>query len=455
MFRERNTTKKRHVASPYSIGNTTLDARHQDMLARYRERQDNLASLKRDLETSEQQMAALERKIQQFKAEQAHLHEVPGSEYEQAWSEFIATRERSHHLRKEVKTLEDHLDEIEYFEKTSDILFEYYCLLTEQGDSPFQVKNIPPPQPIKKSKKGGPPPGKDILQQLMLVKTATAASTSPSPAVEPPPSAAAAAAATGALGPAVAVEEVRKDKTVLVEEYLARIDPQQLRKGHTVDTTVVQQLCSYCKTEYTMNYYEGIMYCTSCGQQEVLLVEQNRPAQKQQNKETSHFSYKRINHFNEWLSQLQGKESTEIPEEIFDSILNEIRKERITDPSKITYAKMREILKRLKINKYYEHIPYIMNRIHGVPTPHFSPELEEKLRLMFKEIQSPFLRHCPSTRRNFLSYSYVLFKLCQLLGQTQYLKYFPLLKSREKLAAQDSIWKDICKDLGWSYVPSV
>ena len=31
------------------------------------------------------------------------------------------------------------------------------------------------------------------------------------------------------------------------------------------------------------------------------------------------------------------------------------------------------------------------------------------------------------------------------------LQYFPLLKSRDKLKEQDSIWKYICKDLEWQY----
>ena len=34
---------------------------------------------------------------------------------------------------------------------------------------------------------------------------------------------------------------------------------------------------------------------------------------------------------------------------------------------------------------------------------------------MFKEIQIPFLNNRPEGRKNFLSYSYVLHKFCQLL----------------------------------------
>jgi len=135
-------------------------------------------------------------------------------------------------------------------------------------------------------------------------------------------------------------------------------------------------------------------------------------------------------------------------------ILAEIKKERI-DPMKLTYNKMREILKKIKINKYYEHIPYIINRITGLPTPHFPPELEMKLRSMFNETQAPFLKHCPPERSNYLSYSFVLYKFFQLLGKHEFLKYFPLLKSREKLHNQDLIWAKVCTELGWPFYPSL
>ena len=215
------------------------------------------------------------------------------------------------------------------------------------------------------------------------------------------------------------------------------------------------EICKICETNLTCLQHEAILVCTNCGYQELLLVEQNRPILKQNAKDTSHFSYKRINHFREWCNQVQGKESTDIPDEIFEKILGEIKKEKITDTKKITYTKMREILKRLRINKYYEHINYILNRINGIPTPQFSAELEEKLCIMFRDIQAPFLKHCPKDRKNFLSYSYVLYKFFQILGLNEYLKYFPLLKSREKLYLQDQIWKNICIELDYPIIPSL
>ena len=214
-------------------------------------------------------------------------------------------------------------------------------------------------------------------------------------------------------------------------------------------------MCKVCNNQMICLQQDAIMICNLCGYQELLLVEQNRPILKQNTKDTSHFCYKRINHFREWCNQVQGKESTDIPDEIFERILSEIKKEKILDLKKITYAKMRDILKRLRINKYYEHINYIINRINGIPTPQFSPELEDKLCNMFKSIQAPFLKHCPKDRKNFLSYSYVLYKFFQILGLHEYLKYFPLLKSREKLYIQDQIWKKICIELNYEIIPSL
>ena len=82
-------------------------------------------------------------------------------------------------------------------------------------------------------------------------------------------------------------------------------------------------------------------------------------------------------------------------------------------------------------------------------------ELEDKLRLMFHAIQAPFEKHKPENRKNFLSYSFCLYKLCELLGHDEYLPCFPLLKSKEKLYVQDQIWFKICDELRWQAIKTV
>ena len=112
-------------------------------------------------------------------------------------------------------------------------------------------------------------------------------------------------------------------------------------------------------------------------------------------------------------------------------------------------------MRKIKRNDYYEHIPYIINQLNGLPAPVIAPEIEEIIRNMFKSIQIPFVKYCPNNRKNFLSYNYVVYKFFELLELDEYLNCFQLLKSRTKLHQQDVIWKNICKELNWQFIPSL
>ena len=116
--------------------------------------------------------------------------------------------------------------------------------------------------------------------------------------------------------------------------------------------------------------------------------------------------------------------------------------------------KTKEILKKLGYNKYYEHIPFIKDKL-GIKPPNMSPDLEDKLCNLFMEIQQPYSKHCPRDRVNFLNYYYVLYKMCELLNETSFLPYFPMLKDREKRIEQDEIWKKICQELDWQFIPTI
>ena len=139
---------------------------------------------------------------------------------------------------------------------------------------------------------------------------------------------------------------------------------------------------------------------------------------------------------------------------MFDAILFELKKERIANMATLKRSTLREILKKIKFNKY-EHIPHIMNRLNGQNAPVMKREDEEKLRFMFKEIQPSFQKHRPEERSNFLSYSFILYKFCELLELDEFLICFPLLKNRDKLYMQDKIWQKICADMGWEFIRTI
>ena len=245
------------------------------------------------------------------------------------------------------------------------------------------------------------------------------------------------------------------NKADLFNSYMNIVDPESIKNFKNESSGIESNICNKCKSEMTIYSDEGICICKRCGKAELVVIDSERPNYKDPPMEIGYFAYKRINHFNEWLAQFQAKESTDIPQDVLNQILNEIKKERISNMALIDNKKMREFLKRLKLNKYYEHIPHIINRLNGRPPMVMSRDLEETLRTMFKEIQAPFLKHCPKERKNFLSYSYVLHKFVQLLGLDEFIPCFSLLKSREKLHNQDLIWQKICMDLNWQFIKSI
>jgi hypothetical protein len=237
----------------------------------------------------------------------------------------------------------------------------------------------------------------------------------------------------------------------IVQKYLSNIDDSFLDINSFVRQTDICNICT--KGELIPLEDEGILVCNMCSRTIAYLIENEKPSYKEPPKEVCFYAYKRINHFKEILAQFQGKETTQIPANVIDNIKLQIKKERI-EISQITNIKTKEILKKLGYNKYYEHIPFIKDKL-GIKPPIMSPELEETLCNLFIELQSPYSKFCPDDRVNFLNYYYTAYKLCELLGEEQYLEHFPMLKDPEKRMEQDEIWKKICIDLDWEFIPTI
>lgn len=421
MFKEK-TSKKRLAVTNNAKDNSTLDVMHNKMIKSFAVKSKENTMYNNSLEKLINSQEIIKMRITAISQDSLYA-----DEYNNLWSSNIKLSEEIMNIKNKIKCNDNEYNELEYYKTTSDILFNYYDLLEKQ--SKIVNNNIPSKTANKTIL--------DALNNIDGKNTMCVPNIQDSPPTTKPYD------TCMIIGNSL-------DKSDLVDEYLYLTNKHHVRKMDSDDI----ECCRMCKTLMTCFQQDAIIICETCGYQELLLVEQNRPILKQNTKDTSHFSYKRINHFREWCNQVQGKESTDIPNEVFEKILNEIKKEKITDTKNISYTKMREILKRLRINKYYEHINYIINRINGVPTPQFSPDLEDKLYNMFRDIQGPFLKHCPKDRKNFLSYSYVLYKFFQILGLNEYLKYFPLLKSREKLYVQDQIWRKICEELNYEFIAS-
>lgn len=331
-------------------------------------------------------------------------------------------------LEKKIKSIEDGSEMMDYYLRTGDILYHYYDIQDQiqQGTANF-VSN--------KAKPGS------ILAILEEVAEDEHSSTN--------------AFALSSSEKEQKTDNSKEKKSFqrnqLLNDYLQIEDPSMGRNTmEEYDDPWTN--CESCGNEMIMCLNEANLTCSKCGHQEFILVDSDKPSYKDPPREVCYYAYKKINHFNEWLAQFQAKESTEIPSDVYDEILLQLKKERITNMSSLKPTKLREILRKMKCSKYYEHIPHIINRLNGQNAPFMSREDEEKLRHMFREIQPSFKKHCPKGRRNFLSYGYVLYKFCELLEMDEYLACFPLLKNRDKLYLQDKTWEKICQEMKWGFI---
>lgn len=321
-------------------------------------------------------------------------------------------------LEKKIKSIEDGSELMEYYLRTGDILYNYYDIQDQiqQGTKIFSNTKAKPGSILA------------ILEEVAQPK----------------------------IENTIVVPLVQKglQRNQLLNDYLQLEDPTMARNTNE-EYDDIWTTCEICSNEMIMCLNEANLTCSKCGNQEFILVDSDKPSYKDPPREVCYYAYKKINHFNEWLAQFQAKESTEIPNEVYDSIIIQLKKERITNMASLKPTKLREILRKMKCSKYYEHIPHIINRLNGQNAPFMSREDEEKLRHMFREIQPSFKKHCPKGRRNFLSYGYVLYKFCELLEMDEYLACFPLLKNRDKLYLQDKTWEKICHDQSWQYIRTV
>jgi len=246
-------------------------------------------------------------------------------------------------------------------------------------------------------------------------------------------------------------ESIISNEKKNIQKYLTNIDDSFLDINNFIQQTDICRDCN--KGEMIPVEHEGILVCNMCSKSIHYLVENEKPSYKEPPKEVCFYAYKRINHFREILAQFQAKETTQIPPEVIENINQQIKKERVK-LSQITNKRAKEILKKLGYNKYYEHIPFIKDKL-GIKPPIMSAELEDTLCNLFMDIQGPYAKYCPDDRVNFLNYYYTVYKLCELLDQQQFLPYFPMLKDREKRIEQDEIWRNICDELDWEYIPTI
>ena len=415
---------KTHVKKPSVDNAKTLESYHQNYIQKINEDKENLVQYKKQLAEKKEQLSKVDREFASPLIA-SNSHDIQTLTCRQTLEKEIAE------LEAKITKITSGENEMDYFLRVGDILFSY-----ADAKERIAAGEAPVVDEIKKGRIPANSVYSYFSSNVAGEDDAVSTTTEDTPKK-------------------MIVNEIGFKRDKALEQYLSALNPDSLHHENAIASSITEDYgtCPVCETEMFLN--ETYLDCPECGYRDMILVDSEKPSYKDPPREMSYYAYKKINHLNEWLAQFQAKETTEISQTVLDQIRTELRKERIVDMSKLKPSKLKEIIKKLKLNRCYDHVAHILNRLNGISAPVLSREVEEKLRFMFKEIQFSFVKHCPKKRSNFLSYSFVLYKFCELLELDDYLPCFPLLKSREKLHMQDKIWQKICEDMNWEFIRTV
>lgn len=213
--------------------------------------------------------------------------------------------------------------------------------------------------------------------------------------------------------------------------------------------------CAMCMADLIYIKKDAQRVCPDCGETSFFQEMTKRDIISQGYCTASSYLYKRHNHFKTCLKRTQGKETTSIDPEVVDMVKNELQKMRIYDMDEVDHNRVKAILKKLRQSKYYNNSVQITTIITGKVSPQMSQQQEDCLMQMFERIQKPFENIVKDkNRQNMLSYSFLIHKFLQILNLDEFLPYFPLLVSTDKIQVQDGIWKELCNEVGFEYVRS-
>lgn len=252
----------------------------------------------------------------------------------------------------------------------------------------------------------------------------------------------------------------------LLVEFLQELHPKiyyEKRKGFQqvsftkTSNYMEKDTCPECGSE-DMEYEEGGIYCSKCGigYKKAFIDQSFASFNNTTHSITRSFKYKRINHFREYLHQMQGKSKIKMDKVILKRVKREIKKygKRCAE---VTRPLLENIMSRLKITNWREKVAFVAGELQcNVDVLMLNYREEEELCTAFRELEKAFHKIkglVVSLRKNFMSYPFVGRKLCQKFGYKDKCKYFRLLKSPLLHNNQERMWKLACYELDWEYIP--
>lgn len=159
-------------------------------------------------------------------------------------------------------------------------------------------------------------------------------------------------------------------------------------------------------------------------------------------------TYRRIHHWNERIGQFLCNESP-TPSHIMMEIRLWFREHKVP----VNKTRIREALNHIKEPKFVEKWISIQCTLTQTAPPNPEQWIIDKLRFFFVHVEIAFMRHKPSSRKSMINYNFLFVRVLQYISCPEYYRYFPMLKSKNKVRALDAVWREMTEDMGWTYMP--
>jgi hypothetical protein len=228
----------------------------------------------------------------------------------------------------------------------------------------------------------------------------------------------------------------------------------------------IKIVCDNCKTKNVF-LSEGIIFiCIECGYEKEIFANTLSYKDMSRTNILQKYSYERRSHFRDCINQFQGKQNCKIDEDIYASLEDQFEKLHMlvgdkNSPKEIRYQNIEQdhvllFLKELGYDKQYENAKYIYSVITGKKCPDIS-HIEEQLMIDFDLLVNLYIKKFKYEkkidRKSFMNIQYVFF---QLLSKNKYpckKEDFNILKTIDRKAFHDDVFKLLFEELGWNHTP--
>ena len=156
--------------------------------------------------------------------------------------------------------------------------------------------------------------------------------------------------------------------------------------------------------------------------------------------------------FNEWIKNLYQANKLPIPEYATEIVRAQMNKRYgSTNISDMNDTKIARLLREIDFEEYYGKEAEILQALDAKAIPDISHKCKERMKQLLIEMQPAYLKH---SKNSHISFSYVMYKICQQFEQKALLPFIKLNISHEKLYKYDRVWHLICDEMKWYFIKS-